>query len=182
MKIFKLLESCKLYSSTILLISLIDKIFWFKTFLIFCAICSNIFVGTASPMQCLIFNSSCFKYFFFSIEDKLLSVSKSIFDHLNSFGIVIILISSLILNTLLSLGWIVLWLAKISFLVWIQGATLSQYHREYLSPFLFLLKTIFPSSILCGILFISTLSNADSPSFIFSIQGNIFISKFLYEW
>ena len=137
------------------------------------AMLSKIAVGTASPKHCLIFISSFFrKARFFSIEREL-SVCSDILVHLKELGIVIISISSLMLNTRSSLGCIVFWLASWSFLVWIHGPTLSQYCLRYLSPFLRIFTTISPFTTLWGTLCISDWSNADSPSFKSAIQLRI---------
>src|SRR3990167_7778113 len=73
----------------------------------------------------------------------------------------------------LSVGWIVAWLARISFLVCIQTPGLSQKHRLYLSAFFSVFEIISPLTTLCGRRFGSLFWKADSPSFVPSIQESM---------
>ena len=69
-------------------------------------------VGTASPRHCRIFISSFFKNARFPSDGRPFRSEKSVSAHLKEWGTVIISISSRMLNTRSSLGWIVFWLAN----------------------------------------------------------------------
>ena len=153
-----------------------------KTFLTLCAICLKMIVGTASPKVWRIFISSFLRYASFSFRVSAFNSSRLFSDHLNVEGTDIIRITSRMLNTLLSTGCTVFWLAMMSLRVWIQGATLSQYWRVYLSPFFCALYTMTPSFKVCGMRSISVLSNADWPSFISEIHDSIWGAYLLKLW
>ena len=153
-----------------------------KTLRILLAICLKMMVGTASPKVWRIFISSFLRNASFSLGVKALSFSNGMSDQLNDSGTDIISITSLILNTLLSTGWTVFWLAMISFRVCMHGATLSQYWRVYLSPFFWALYTTTPFLTVCGMRLMSVLSNADCPSLISEIHASIFGLYFLKLW
>ena len=130
-------------------------------------------VGTASPKDWRIFVSSFLRNARFSFSGSWLRVSGSRSTQRKDSGTVIIRMISRMLKTRSSLGWMVFWLASRSFRVWMQGPTLSQYWRLYLSWFFCLLMTISPLMIWCGFLLSSGFSNADCPSFKSAIQARM---------
>src|SRR5699024_12424661 len=103
-KLVRLLISSNSLLSITSRISLSFKLFLEIFFFIFLAICLKILVGTASPILCLIFISVFLDIFFLSSILNEFNASKDSSVHLKSLGIVIIFISSLIENTLSSIG------------------------------------------------------------------------------
>ena len=104
MNFFNSLISSNLYFWISSFISFRLIFFINRNFFILEAICLNIIVGTASPILCLIFNSSFFEIFCFSDKGKAFKSVKSFGSHLKEFGIVMIFINSLIEKTLSSIG------------------------------------------------------------------------------
>ena len=175
-----MLDSCFFSISRLILFKLSDSRSSYAT--IFLAISWKIGVGTASPRHWRIFISFFLRNSFLSSSLRELSVSVSRRLHLNEFGMPMKAINSLILKTLGSSGWMVDWLASMSLRVCTHGATLSQKHLVYLSPFLFWFSIISPSTILWGRFSGFSLSKADCPSLVFIIQFNIRLSYGLNEW